>query len=125
MTTKIVAPTKDRQRAYINDKRLRAKAALFHALADETRLQMLTLFVENGEMNVSAISVALDQSQPAVSHHLTQLKRAGLIDFRRAGKFNFYRLDHEGTTAVFDDIMDAGQTKLSIGSLEIHVKKRS
>jgi ArsR family transcriptional regulator len=35
----------------------------------------------------------LGQSQPAVSHHLTLLRMAGLVGFRREGKFNFYRMD--------------------------------
>ncbi len=34
----------------------------------------------------------LEQSQPAVSHHLALLRIAGLIDRRRDGKHNYYRL---------------------------------
>ena len=34
----------------------------------------------------------LSQSQPAVSHHLALLRGAGLIEMRRDGKHNFYRI---------------------------------
>jgi ArsR family transcriptional regulator len=44
------------------------------------------------ELNVRTLCRLLDQSQPAVSHHLAMLKDAGLIECRRDGKHNFYRI---------------------------------
>jgi ArsR family transcriptional regulator len=35
----------------------------------------------------------LNQTQPAVSHHLTLLRMTGLVGFRRQGKHNFYRVE--------------------------------
>jgi DNA-binding transcriptional ArsR family regulator len=74
---------------------------------------------------VSAIGDHLNQSQPAVSHHLTQLRSAGLIDYRRDGKFNYYRLDEAGLAGLFDGFFpDGGTGKLALGGIEIGVRKK-
>ena len=65
---------------------------LFKLLADETRLKILFYLFRKGELNVRTLCGLLDQSQPAVSHHLALLRVSGLIDSRRAGKHNFYRV---------------------------------
>lgn len=74
-------------------------AQVFKLLSDESRLKILLELGHHGEMHVSAICDMLGQSQPAVSHHLTLLRMAGLVAFRRDGKHNFYRL-HSGLVSV-------------------------
>jgi len=63
---------------------------VFKLLADETRLKILMGLLREGEMHVSAMCDMLNQSQPAVSHHLALLRVAGIIEPRRDGKHNFY-----------------------------------
>ncbi|MFO1096364.1 MAG: metalloregulator ArsR/SmtB family transcription factor [Planctomycetaceae bacterium] len=63
---------------------------VFKLLADETRLKILLYLMQEGELHVSALCERLQQSQPAVSHHLALLREAGLIEPRRDGKHNFY-----------------------------------
>src|SRR3954470_18757283 len=75
------------------DRTLANLTQVFKLLADESRLRILLTLSREGEMHVSALCQMLGQSQPAVSHHLTLLRMAGLVGFRRDGKFNFYRLD--------------------------------
>jgi ArsR family transcriptional regulator len=75
---------------------------LFRLLADETRLRVLRLLVEAKEYHVRALCDKLGQSQPAVSHHLAILRTAGLIECRRQGKHNFYRLTPEKIEEVLD-----------------------
>jgi len=65
---------------------------LFKLLSDETRLRILFALMQDEELHVRALCELLDQSQPAVSHHLALLRVAGLIDRRREGKHNYYRL---------------------------------
>lgn len=65
---------------------------LFKLLADETRLQILYFLTQKLELNVGTFCDLLDQSQPAVSHHLALMRGAGLLEMRREGKHNFYRL---------------------------------
>ncbi len=76
-----------------HDRTLAGLTQVFKLLADESRLRILLTLAREGEMHVSALCQMLGQSQPAVSHHLTLLRMAGLVGFRRDGKFNYYRLD--------------------------------
>ena len=65
---------------------------LFKLLADETRVRILHLLQQADELNVLELCNLLDQRQPSVSHHLALLRVAGLIDMRRDGKHNYYRV---------------------------------
>ena len=64
-------------------------------VSDPTRLRIIVMLAE-GERHVGAISEVVDQSQPAVSHHLALLRHGGLIAPRREGKNNFYGLTERG-----------------------------
>ena len=64
----------------------------FKLLADETRLRIVCILLEEHELNVRTLCGILSQSQPAVSHHLALLRTAGVIECRRDGKHNFYHL---------------------------------
>src|SRR5258707_5177983 len=68
-----------------------ALAELFQALADPTRLRILGLLL-NGEVCVCDIHDTLRIPQPKASRHLAYLRRAGLVDGRRAGLWVHYRL---------------------------------
>ncbi len=72
----------------------------FKLLADETRLRILAFLLDKGELNVRTLCDLLQLSQPAVSHHLALLRGDGLIDCRRDGKHNFYRVLPERFTQV-------------------------
>ena len=63
---------------------------VFKLLSDETRLRVLMYLMRENELHVTALCDRLQQSQPAVSHHLALLREAGLIEARRDGKHNFY-----------------------------------
>jgi ArsR family transcriptional regulator len=86
-----------------SNRSLAALASVFHGLADEQRLRILFSLAQSGELTVKQISAILNQAQPAVSHHLTVLKDAGIITFRRDGKFNYYRLIPGGLSAPFHE----------------------
>lgn len=65
------------------------------ALADETRQKIMSLCCCNW-LSVGEIVEALDDvSQPTVSHHLSILREAGLVNSRRDGKQIFYSLNQE------------------------------
>jgi ArsR family transcriptional regulator len=74
------------------DQRASELAQLFKLLADETRLKIIHYLMQKDELNVRTFCALLAQSQPAVSHHLALLKLAVILDCRRDGKHNFYRL---------------------------------
>ena len=66
-------------------------------LADETRLRILELLVEQGELRAQEIIAQLEGSQGNVSRHLKQLAGAGFVRERRAGDANkLYTYDDAG-----------------------------
>lgn len=72
---------------------------LFAALADPTRLQLLNLM--NGrEVCVCYFVEILNQSQPKISRHLAYLRRAGIVEARRDGKWMHYRIERPANAAA-------------------------
>jgi ArsR family transcriptional regulator len=67
-------------------------AVAFRLLGDTSRLRLLLHLSEHGETCVGDLGRALHQSQTTVSHHLMLLRRGGLVEYRRDGKQNFYRV---------------------------------
>ncbi len=86
-------PEKAKPAAEVSKRTIKELAEVFKILADESRLKILLALSHTPEMHVSALCGLLAQSQPAVSHHLTLLRIQRLVDYRRDGKHNFYRLD--------------------------------
>jgi ArsR family transcriptional regulator, arsenate/arsenite/antimonite-responsive transcriptional repressor len=79
--------------------------ALFKALADPTRIRILSLLA-NGEICVCHIHDSLQLPQSLVSRHLAYLRRAGLVAARKQGLWVHYRLA-EGSDAVERRLLDA------------------
>lgn len=65
------------------------------ALADETRLRLLALLHEQGELCVCELTWALQMSQPKISRHLAILREQGILKDRRQGQWIYYRLHPE------------------------------
>src|SRR5947199_522403 len=61
-------------------------------LADETRLRLL-LLLEQEELSVAELQDIMGMGQSRISSHLAQLKRAGVVIDRRAGKNVYYALN--------------------------------
>ncbi len=59
--------------------------AIFGALADPTRRAIMRRLAA-GEASVSELAAPFDVSLPAVSKHLTVLRRAGLVQDRKDGR---------------------------------------
>jgi len=85
---------------------------LFKLLSDETRLRILLALLRDGELHVRALCDLLEQSQPAVSHHLALLRVAGLIDRRREGKHNYYFLVSKKLESLLSDLFADQQRKV-------------
>lgn len=79
---------------------------VFKLLSDETRMHILLFLTRTPELHVRALCEMLGQSQPAVSHHLALLKAAEIIELRREGKHNFYRLVPQRFQQVLDLVFD-------------------
>ena len=64
-------------------------------LADPTRLRLL-LLLEQEELSVAELQQILGMGQSRISSHLAQLKRAGVVEDRRAGKNVYYGASENG-----------------------------
>ncbi len=85
------------------ENRLADLSFLAKALSDANRLRIL-LHVSQGKRSVTQIAEELGLSQPLVSHHLRELKRALLVDVERRGPFIYYGLSHADILPVIRSI---------------------
>jgi ArsR family transcriptional regulator len=86
---------------------MRDLSFFFAALADENRLRLLYLMKE-GEICVCYLQRVLQTNQPKISRHLAYLKRAGLVEARRDGKWMHYRLKklESGCEKLFSETLN-------------------
>jgi ArsR family transcriptional regulator len=97
---------------------LERTAALFHALADPTRLQIIAR-LRGGEQCVCDLTDALETGQSRLSFHLKTLKDAGILRDRRQGRWVYYALDPD----VVDDVLQfVASIKAPRGGLRIAAK---
>jgi ArsR family transcriptional regulator len=68
---------------------------IFKACADESRLRILNLIFENGEMCISDLERILEFTQAKTSRHLIYLKNSGMLTFRRYNHWVFYQIKDE------------------------------
>jgi ArsR family transcriptional regulator len=84
----------------------------FHkCLADETRLRIVLLIVDQEELCVCELISALQISQPKISRHLALLRQNGLLQDRRQGQWVYYRLSPSLPVWVQQSIDAAYQSK--------------
>jgi len=69
--------------------------ARLSALADDTRLNILQMIAENGQMRAQEIMEAINLSQPSVSRYLTQLTATGYLQERRESGAKVYILNKD------------------------------
>lgn len=69
-------------------------ADLLKALADPARLRLISIIAAapEGESCACDLTEPLDRSQATISHHLTQLTRAGILEREQRGKWAWFRL---------------------------------
>lgn len=73
-----------------------SQARLLKALADPTRLRILSLLSRHeGEVCVFEIVESFTLEQPTISHHLRILRDAGLVDCRKKGLWAYYYVRRE------------------------------
>ncbi len=80
---------------------------LFKALADRTRLRLLNL-MGGDEVCVCYFVEVLGTNQPKISRHLAYLRRAGVVEARREGKWMHYRVVAPSDTRaarVFEEVL--------------------
>ena len=91
---------------------LEAAAFVARTLADANRLRIL-LCVHEGKKSVSGIVEELNLSQPLVSHHLRELRRALLVRMERRGPFVYYELADSRILEILTALKDLASDLLA------------
>jgi len=87
--------------------RLGTTVDVLKAMAHPVRLRMLSM-LRGGELCVCQITAALELAASTVSAHLADLKRAGLVEERRVGRWVFHRLaEDEAAARPFEPLWKA------------------
>ena len=81
---------------------------VFRALSDPTRRSIFEELTRRGEQTVHALTRHAGVSQPAVSKHLTVLKRARLVRHRRQGRETHYRAQPDALAPMANWLRDYG-----------------
>ncbi len=76
----------------VKTRQFAATLARARALADEQRLTVVTILHREGELCGCEIQAALGLTHATVSHHMSVLTSAGLVNAVRRGKWMYYRL---------------------------------
>ncbi|MGB6098481.1 MAG: ArsR/SmtB family transcription factor [Achromobacter sp.] len=72
---------------------------IFKALADPTRRAIFEKLAAGG-MNASALRAGMEISQPAMSQHLSVLRKARLVREEKQGRFVNYEIDPDGLALI-------------------------
>lgn len=92
------------RRAPLDERDATELADLLKAIADPVRLRLVSIIAtaESGEICACDLPALVDRSQPTVSHHLSLLVRAGIVDREQRGKWAWFRLRPERLAALAD-----------------------
>ncbi len=85
---------------------LRKAVLVLRAVNHKLRQRMLDLLEENQRMTVTDIYVKLRLEQSVASQHLAILRKSGVVQTEREGKFIFYSLDKSRLTQISDLVED-------------------
>jgi len=97
-------------------------ADLLQALADPTRLRILSL-LRRMELSVGELAILLDQSQPRVSRHVRILADAGVVERRREGSWVFLTIASGERTGPMFALVDAWADEQSATSFDADAAK--
>jgi ubiquinone/menaquinone biosynthesis C-methylase UbiE/DNA-binding HxlR family transcriptional regulator len=84
---------------------------ILRVVADPNRLRIL-LLLKGEELSVAELQEILVMGQSTISTHLSQLKQAGLVEDRRTGKSNLYRLSTSGAGDLFEEVVAKAEKEI-------------
>lgn len=85
----------NRVKENMSDDQIQDITKVLKAVADQTRVKIISALTIEEELCVCDVANILDCSVATTSHHLRTLKKAGLTSTRKEGKTVFYKLsDH-------------------------------
>jgi ArsR family transcriptional regulator len=93
----------------LDDEQATELADVFKALADPVRLRLVSIIAtaQSGEVCACDLPALVDRTQPTVSHHLSLLVRAGVLEREQRGKWAWFRLRRDRLAAVGDALVNS------------------
>lgn len=73
-------------------------------LSESVRFKILSLISSKGELTAKDILSEFDFTQPTLSHHMSCLKEAGLVNVERRGRFAYYSVNKDTIELVLSGI---------------------
>ena len=80
-------------------------SALFKALCEPVRIELVRLLIAKGRTDLSAIAAELPQDDSVISRHLAVLHRAGLVRREKVGRHVHFELDGPEVLARLERIV--------------------
>jgi len=74
-------------------------------LSESVRFKILSLIASRGEITAKDILSEFDFTQPTLSHHMSCLEQAGLVNVERKGRFAFYSVNKDTIDLVASAIL--------------------
>ena len=96
----------------VNKKLYQRRADVLKALAHPSRLLIVDVLNDRGEVGACDLMEMLGSDQSTVWKHLSILKQSGIIDDRKAGKKSIYRLTRPCVMNFFQCIEQVMQENL-------------
>lgn len=77
-------------------------AKIFKALADDTRVKIAYILMQEEELCVCDIASIIEATTATTSHHLRLLSNMGLAKYRKKGKLVYYSLDDDHVKSLVE-----------------------
>ncbi|MEI6311984.1 MAG: metalloregulator ArsR/SmtB family transcription factor [Bacteroidota bacterium] len=93
----------------IDNNTLKKAVMTLRAINHPLRKQIMNMLEENTKLTVTEIFVKLRLEQSVVSQHLAILRKAGVLDTERDGKFIYYKLNDNRIKEIANIVNDLAQ----------------
>ena len=93
---------------------------VLNVLSERVRFKILSLISSKGELTAKDILSEFDFTQPTLSHHMSCLTEAGLVNVERRGRFAYYSVNKDTI-----DLVLSGIESLKSGSKKTEKAKTS
>jgi len=100
---------KGEEEILINYENLRSAVLVLRAINHELRRNVISLLEEEERMTVTQMYIKLRIEQSVASQHLAILRKAGIVEPFREGKFIYYSLNKERLAQIAQLVADLSE----------------
>jgi len=89
-------------RSAVADDNAQALATMFKALSDPARVKIMAMLLNADEVCACDIAEGIGKTPATASHHLSLLRKAGLVEGEKRGTWVYYRAVSQRLAAIAD-----------------------